>query len=233
MTIFICMVLVLFRCLQLRLGRFTRCLSGWNSLKPSKAVAPFSEEIVLALTWYLINKQRLTSAFVLMVLFYACLRETEALILTRDDVAFPEDIRLWDYGLHTAGVNIRDAETSRNSGRFQFVFIKNSYCIKFMKEFYELSSKSGRIIDIKNTEYLSDLKDTSEEFTFPSSSFRTHVARIGSYDGLYPRGTFRSNCHKRQMEVTSFSSSLSWQSSSMATKHSNITRRTDEITWSM
>ena len=168
MTILLCMILILFLNLKLSLGRSRRCLSVWKALKPSKVVAPFSEEMFNPFTWALINKDKLNSAFVLMLSCNGCLRVSEAIKLTWHDVALPRDFRLSYYGRETAGVNIWDAKKSQNTGRLQFVPIRNRYCIQLMTEVYNQSTKRGPAVQVRYKDYLNDIKLTCCDFGLPT-----------------------------------------------------------------
>ncbi|PXF41892.1 hypothetical protein BWQ96_08394 [Gracilariopsis chorda] len=107
-------------------------------------------------------------------------RASEALNLFWSEVAFPGDVGLSSFGPTMAGKNIKDAKTSKTTGRLQSVPINDQTVIKFLRA-YQLQNRSNHHFapNVSYKTYLSPIKTVSSSFGLSHGRFSTHSARIG------------------------------------------------------
>ena len=117
------MISLMYPSAKLEMGLARRCIAGWKALRPARSSAPFTKDLVLALTWKMVIHGKIAAATVLLTSFSACLRVSEALKLTWQREALPGELRLAAYPSGTAGINttpkLLDIPTNFNPLRCQ------------------------------------------------------------------------------------------------------------------
>ena len=89
-------------------------------------------------------------------------------------------LRLETYPAGTAGINIRDAKTSRYTGKLQFVKISDTDGVKYLAALHRSHAKtSDYIAPITYQKYAQDLRPSLRSFNLHETPFTSHSARIG------------------------------------------------------
>ena len=129
------------------------------------------------------------AAIVILTTFAACLRVSEALFIEIQDIAFPGDARIAGYGHSTAGINIKDAKTSRYTGRLQFVKLDDPQTIKIIQAWTKVTNrKTGRLVTLNYQRYSANLKTALSSLDLQNAQFTSHSARIGKATQDYING---------------------------------------------
>ena len=189
MSNLLCMILVMYPTLKDKLGISRRCIAGWKSLTPARPAAPLTKQMVFAFAYHMLVSKQPQSATAIILSFFGCLRISEALHLCWKDVALPGDVRLSAYGSGIAGINIRDAKTSRQTGPLQFVKINDVIANGYLRVLHgDVSDHGSRVTAASYQSYSLDLKGAAKTFGFNPAIFTTHSARIGKATEDYIQG---------------------------------------------
>ena len=171
------------------LGLSKRCISGWRALRPAQSSAPFTKSLTLALSWTLLVGGFTPAAVTLVTTYCGCLRVSEALALRLEDIALPGDVRLASYGPRTAGLNVRDAKTSRYTGRLQFVKLDDIDAVTLLGLWKASAQRSsGPLIQLSYQQYSTQLKGALSSLGLKDAPFTSHSARIGKATQDYVSG---------------------------------------------
>ena len=189
MSNLLCMILIIFPEYRQRVGRTTRALKGWKQLKPSRSATPFTREMVFAFACLFLRSNKTEAAAVLLLSFGAYLRISEAINLEWTHIALPGDSRLSGFPAGTAGANIKDAKTSKQTGRLQFVTIDDPPVVRFLQMYRAANSAALKFAPHANyATYSAALKEATNHFGLSNISIRPHSARIGKALEDYVQG---------------------------------------------